>query len=542
MKKYKFLVLFLIICILSVNIISPAAYAVSDPAPSSNEVMLVDATTGNIVYAKNENNKAYPASLTKVMTVMLAVEAIEKGKVALTDNVTAGKDINAGLSDDGSSSGIVPGETMTLENLLYCAMLSSANEACNIIAEYIGGDIQTFVGMMNSRAAELGCTGTHFANAHGLPDKNHYTTASDFAKISLAAISHPLFAKICNTVTRTVPATNVSKERTLQNTNGLINVNSELYPGYLYQYAAGVKTGHTTDAGYCLVSTATKDGVKLLCVVLGGKEVDTSGKPKYTNFLDSILLYNWAFQNFSYHDILKTTDLVKDLPVKMGKNADFVTVHPETAVRALLPNDEDNSTFEQKITIYNEDKKTDLVAPVQAGTALGEISIERNGVVYGTSKLVASTSIDLSYSQFIKAKIANTLKKPLVILFILLVLAFFGAYVYLVVRYKRGKRRYQKNLEMRNKTMQDVPVESERIQKRSIPEGEPKRKKTNARSAPNKEKKPTHTHVSSSSGKPVESRKRRETVENPFSKEVLEREAEERAEQDYFEEFFGKKK
>lgn len=516
MKKYKFLVLILIISMLCVNIVSPTALAVSDPAPVSKEVLLVDATTGNTVYAKNENDRAYPASLTKVMTVMLAVEAIENGKVALTDNVTAGKDIKADLSDDGSSSGIVPGETMTLENLLYCAMLSSANEACNIIAEYIGGDIKTFVGMMNSRAAELGCTGTHFSNAHGLPDKNHYTTASDFAKISLAAISHPLFAKICDTVTKTVPATNVAKERTLQNTNGLINVNSELYPGYLYQYAAGIKTGHTTDAGYCLASTATKDGVKLLCIVLGGKEVDTSGKPQFSNFLDSILLYNWAFSNFSYRNILQTTDLVKDIPVKMGKNADFVTVHPETAVRALLPNDEDNSTFEQKITIYSEDKKTDLVAPVQAGTALGEITIERNGVVYGTSKLVASTSIDLSYSQFIKAKIANTFKNPLVIIFILLVLALFGTYIFLVVRYQRGKRRYRKNLQMKNREKQRAAAEQERIKERTQPRAAQK--------------------------KLPENRNKRVTGENPFSKEVMDREAEERAERDYFDEFFGKKK
>jgi serine-type D-Ala-D-Ala carboxypeptidase (penicillin-binding protein 5/6) len=525
MKKSKFLAFILIVSILSSNIVSTSALAVSDPAPSSNEVILVDAASGNTVYAKNENNKAYPASLTKVMTVMLAVEAIENGKVALTDNVTAGKDINADLSDDGSTSGIVPGETMTLENLLYCAMLSSANEACNIIAEYIGGDLQTFIGMMNSRAAELGCTGTHFVNAHGLPDENHYTTAGDFAKISLAAISHPLFAKICNTVTRTVPATNVSKERVLQNTNGLINTNSELYPGYLYQYAAGVKTGHTTDAGYCLVSTASKDGVELLCVVLGGKAVDNSGKAQYTNFLDSISLYNWAFANFSYRDILETTDLVKDIPVKMGKNADFVTVHPETAVKALLPNDEDASNFEQKITIYSEDKGTDLVAPVQAGTALGEISIERDGVVYGTSKLVACTSIDLSYSQFIKSKIANSLKQPLVIIFILLVIAFFAAYIYLVVRYHRRKRKYQRNLSMRNRAEQRAVVEQAR---KAPQEKAPQRKASHVRPA--------------DEPKRLSESKKREPGENPFSKEVLDREAEERAERDYFEEFFGRNK
>jgi len=516
MKKYKYLSFILIISILCSGLITPPALAVTDPAPSSKEMILIDATTGSTVYAKNENDKAYPASLTKVMTVLLAVEAIENGKVALTDNVTAGKDIKADLSDDGSTSGIVPGETMTLENLLYCAMLSSANEACNIIAEYVGGDIKTFVGMMNSRAQELGCTGTHFTNAHGLPDKDHYTTASDFAKISMAAISHPLFAKICNTVTKTVPATNVSKERTLQNTNGLINVNSELYSGYLYQYAAGVKTGHTSDAGYCLVSTASKDGVKLLCVVLGGKEVVNGEKTQFSNFLDSILLYNWAFDNFSYRNILETTDLVKDIPVKMGKNADFVTVHPETAVRALLPKDEDDSSFEPKVTIYNIDKGTDLVAPVQAGTTLGEISIERNGVVYGTSKLVACTSVDLSYSQFIQSKILKTLKKPLTIVFFLIVLCLAGGYIYLLLRYQKSKKEYQKNLERRHIPKDKVISEQQ--------------------------KRTSYSQTKTAAKKPAELKNTKTQRPNPFSKEALDKEAELKAERDYFEEFFGKDK
>jgi len=455
MKKYKFLSLILVVVLLSSNFISPSAYAVTQPNTASNDVLLIDTTTGSALYAKNADSKAYPASLTKVMTVLLAVESIEAGKVSLSDQVTASKDIEADLSDDGSTSGIKPGETMTLESLLYCAMLSSANEACNIIAEYIGGDIKTFVGLMNSKAQELGCTGTHFDNTHGLPDKNHYTTANDFAKISLEAVKHPLFMQICNTVSKTIPATNLAGERTITNTNGLINNNSDMYPGYYYQYAEGVKTGHTGDAGYCLVSTAVKDGTSLMCVVLAGKELpQANGKPKLSNFTDSIMLYDWAFQNYSYREILKTTDLIKEVPVKLGKNADFVTVHPESAIRALLPNDEDNSSFEQTITIYSEQKGESLVAPISVGQELGEISVSRDGVVYGTSKLVACSAVDLSYAQSLKAKLLNTLKKPLAIVFILLVLAFFGFYFYLVIRYKRSKREYEKNQKLRRKALE----------------------------------------------------------------------------------------
>ena len=459
MKKFKFISYILIFFILTVTIITAPAYALSEPTPQSREVVLIDAKTGNVLYSKSENEKAYPASTTKIMTVLLAVEAIEKGKVALTDNVTASGNISAGLSDDGSTAGIVAGETMTLESILYCAMLSSANEACNIIAEYIGGDIPSFIKMMNSRAQELGCTGTNFTNTHGYPDYNHYTTPSDLAKIAFEAYNHPLFMQICNTAKRTIPATNSSPERVLNNTNGLINADSEMYPGYFYEFAAGMKTGHTNDAGYCLVSSATKNDVSLICVVLGGQAIGKVDYTDYTNFSDSRMIYNWAFENYSYRDILETTDLVKDLPVKMGRDTDFVTVHPQNAVRALMPNDEDISSFEQKVIIYNEQNGTELVAPIGAGEVLGEITIEREGVIYGKSELIACASVDLSYSQHLKAQILKTLKKPLVIIFLILVLAFIGFYIYLVVHYKAEKKRRKREMEMRRRAKERAAVE-----------------------------------------------------------------------------------
>lgn len=451
MKKSKILSYILIFAAISAMLMPSSAKALSEPSTSSKAIVLVDTGTGSVLYAKNADEKVYPASTTKIMTALLTIEAIEAGKVSLTDSVTAGSDILTGLTEDGSTAGIVPGETMTLENLLYCTMLSSANEACNILAEYIGGDIKTFVGMMNSRAKELGCTGTNFTNTHGLPDYNHYTTANDLAKISLEAYSHPLFMEICSTVTKTIPATNKSEARTITNTNGLINKNSEHYPGYYYEYAKGIKTGHTNDAGYCLVSSATKNDISLLCVVLGGLAVEKVEKVEYTNFTDSIATYNWAFENFSYRDIIDTTDMIKDIPVKMGRDADHVTVRPETAVKALMANDEDFSDFEQQITIYSEQSGKELVAPVEAGTVLGEISISRDGIVYGTSKLVACTSVEVSYSQLIKSKIWNTLKNPLVIIFIVVVFGLLGAYVFLVIRYRRSKKKYLQDLEMRRR-------------------------------------------------------------------------------------------
>jgi len=519
MKKSKILSYILIFAIISAMLMPTSASALSDPATSSKAVVLLDTGTGNVLFAKSENEKVYPASTTKIMTVLLAIEAIEAGKVSPSDPVTAGANINAGLSDDGSTSGIVTGETMSLENLLYCAMLSSANEACNVIAEYIGGDIPTFIGMMNARAKELGCTGTNFANTHGYPDYNHYTTASDLGKIALEAYKHPLFMEISNTVTKTIPATNMSDARSISNTNGLINNDSELYPGYYYEYAKGIKTGHTNDAGYCLVSSATKDGVSLLCVVMGGIAIEKVDKMEYSNFTDSVAVYNWAFENFSYRNILETTDLIKDIPVKLGKDADYVTVRPETAVKALMANDEDNSSFEQQITIYSEDSGEELSAPIEAGTVLGEISILRDGIVYGSSKLVACSSVEVSYSQLIREKLGKTLKNPLVIVFLLIIIGLLGTYIFLVARYRKSKRKYLQELEMRRRAREKTLAD------RQAARSKPAKTRANQDGLNDYEK---GTGVRTSPG-----RQNRDSSSD---------EAETKAENDYFDEFFGKGK
>ncbi|MEA4894847.1 MAG: D-alanyl-D-alanine carboxypeptidase family protein [Oscillospiraceae bacterium] len=520
MKKSKILSYILIFVLISGTLMPGPAAALSEPATNAEAIVLADASTGSVLYSKNADEKVYPASTTKIMTALLAIEAIENGKASLTDSVTAGSDILSGLSEDGSTAGIVPGETMTLESLLYCTLLSSANEACNVIAEYIGGDIQTFVGMMNTRATELGCTGTNFTNTHGLPDYNHYTTASDLMKITLEAYTHPLFMEICNTVTKTIPATNISNERSLSNTNGLINNNSELYPGYYYEYAKGIKTGHTNDAGYCLVSSATKDGISLICVVMKAIAVEKVEKVEYTNFTDSIAVYNWAFENFSYREILGTTDMVRDIPVKLGQDADYVTVRPETPVKALMPNDEDDSSFEQQVTIYPEKNGETLTAPIEAGTVLGEISISRDGIVYGTSKLVACTSVEVSYSQLIKAKVANTLKNPVVIIFLILIIGLLGTYIFLIVRYRKSKKRYMRELEERR-----------RVREKTLTE------KQTARSSPRLKANPQQDELYDYDKKTAD-----RTASERSDSDLTDSGAETKAERDYFDEFFGRNK
>jgi D-alanyl-D-alanine carboxypeptidase (penicillin-binding protein 5/6) len=192
MKKCKNLLpIFILILVLSF-LSAPAAEALEDPDVGAHAIVLVDMNANQNLFSRNADAKVYPASLTKVMTALLAAEAIEAGRVSLYDPVTASADSTFDITPDSSTAHISPGEVMTLQDLLYCALVASANEACNIIAEYISGSIPAFVEGMNARAAELGCAETHFTNTHGLPDENQYTTAGDFSLIAREAASSSL--------------------------------------------------------------------------------------------------------------------------------------------------------------------------------------------------------------------------------------------------------------------------------------------------------------------------------------------------------------
>ena len=452
MKRIRFLPICLLAALLA-GLCAPAASALDDPQADSSYAVVLAAERGDnetVLYTKNERERLMPASLTKVMTVLLAVEAVEDGTVKLSDMVTASDRLYYDISGDSSSVYMAIGETMTLENLLYCAMLNSANEACNVIAEYIGGTIENFIEMMNARAAALGCTDTHFANTHGMPDPDHYTTAWDLSRILREAARHETLMEISNTVTYVVPDTNASAERKLENTNSLINPTNPLYPGdYGYEYTRGVKTGHTSEAGYCLATTAEKDGVELLAVIMKAEAYQLDdGSWYYGSFADAKTLFEWAFSNFSYQEIVKSTEIVAEVGVEMGADADTVAVRPSTSITALLPNDVLPSSFERSVTIYRTDNGdgTTLMAPVSAGQTVGEISVSLNGEVYGTSPLVTSTSVELSRVSYMKGELLETLRRPAVVMTFWALVLLLALYITLVVRYRLKRRAYQRRL------------------------------------------------------------------------------------------------
>jgi len=404
----------------------------------AEKAVLADFDSGKILFSKNADKAAEPASLTKIMTALIAIEAIEAGTVSLDDEVEAYDDCMTGLDEESSNSNISPGEVLSLEDLLYCAVLASAGEACNIIGEYIGGSIDAFVNQMNSRAEALGCSGTHFVNTHGMPSEDHYTTAADMYLISREAASHELFMTICNTLSYTVASTNKSGQRTLDNTNALLTAQG-IYGGkYVYEYASGIKTGHTSAAGYCLASTAEKDGVHLICIVLGS---DTSsnedGSTSFHNFSDSIDLYDWAFSNYQYYTVCTESDLITEVTVKYAPSDEsLLTLHPAEDVTALLPNTTDPNGFTREVTLTDESP----AAPIEAGDVLGSVDILYNSETIGSAELLASSSVELSRWEYMKAQIRDLFGHTWVMVLFLVILLLVLTYIILVLRYKRIRR------------------------------------------------------------------------------------------------------
>ncbi len=439
MKKIRIFPLFLVIC-LFFALLAPSALALSEPPlRSAKAVVLADLDSGRLLYELNKDEQRAPASLTKVMTVLLAVEALERGEVSLDEMITAQADCLAGLNTDSSTSGIQPGEIISYRDLLYCAMVHSANEACNVLAHRVSGSVESFVAAMNTRAAELGCVNTHFADANGLSNEDHYTTAYEMYLITAEALRHPLFEEICNTKGYDMAATNLSPARSFYNSNALITADSEYGSSYVYPYAAGVKTGFTQKAGYCLISTAEKDGVRLLAVVMGCDGWLNAGLDEYENFIDSRSLYNWAFDNFSYREAVSSLSTVARVEVELAAEGDaYTSLRPQNDVTLLMPKDLDAGEIELVPTIYEEK----LIAPIEAGTVLGRAEIMIRGVSCGSVNLINTTPVELSKKEFMSQRVTETLKSPWIIVLIVVMGVLAVGYLTLVLRYRAQRRKY----------------------------------------------------------------------------------------------------
>lgn len=393
MKTKRFLALFLVL-ILSFCLVPPALAdepaLPKEPDINCQAALLVDYNTGLPLYAKNEHQEMYPASLTKIMTALLVLEAVDSGKLSLTDSLTASRSaMTTGLDEDGSTAGIQEGEIMTVEQYLTCMLVVSANEACNVLAEAVSGSVSAFVDAMNAKAQALGCENTHFVNASGLHDPQHYTSAWDLYLITRAAMEHEDFMRICDTGKAVIPATNLSEERTLHTTNYLIDVWRSR--GYINADAHGIKTGSTDAAGHCLVSSAIRGSLHFVSVALGGeRKTLEDGEIRTYSFYDTNQLFKWAFENFSYQTVAMETEEIQEVPVELSKT-DHVTVHPAGDAEVLLPKTLSPDLLERDVELQSS-----VDAPVSAGQKLGTMTLSYDGITYATLDLVASFDVEAS--------------------------------------------------------------------------------------------------------------------------------------------------
>lgn len=359
--------------------------------PACKAALVMDAETGTVLYDFHGGDKNYPASITKIMTALLTLEAVEQGTLSLEQVVTVPQGFDADLELGGTSQNLKVGEEINVLELLYCALVASANDACNALATAVAGDVPSFISQMNRRAEELGLTGTHFVNAHGLHDEAHYTTARDIAVLTRLALQNETFATLVSTKNHTVPATNLSGERRFSSTNALL---LPIYDGkYVYPRAIGVKTGTTNAAGKCLVSAAKKGEQTLICVVLGAEDVeDDNGRRTRMVFTESKRLLEWGFDSFAERILLDASTPLAEVAVTLSADVTALAVKPQSAISAILPKDLEPREFQRDITLYQDS----VEAPVEAGQELGEVTVRNGEDVYGTVKLVAVAGAEKS--------------------------------------------------------------------------------------------------------------------------------------------------
>lgn len=405
----------------------------------SEVILLVSLDDSSVIFNKNADMPTPPASFTKVMTAILALEQTEN-----LDEVVIVPEYTIRLLDNTNSSvaGIKPGEKMTVLNLLYCLLVKSANEAANILADYVsGGDIPAFIENMNMRARELGCVKTVFKNPHGLDEDGQTTTANDMLKIVTHALTLPVFETITSTTKYTIPATNLSPERKLDSTVLLTNKG---YRDYYCEYASGIKTGSTGGAGRCVISRASKDAYSYLAIIMRGPfmDIDKDGINENCAFVDCREIFNWAFRNIRLQSLAKPTQILGEVPVALAKSVDHVQLVPKEEVLAYVPTGSDAGSV--LIQIIEDTLVKEASAPIKKGAVLGQARVMYAEEEIARVDLVAATDVDRSTLLYAGASlkdIFSTLQVRIVLLLILLLVA---AYAVLAVMVNIKKRKRKK--------------------------------------------------------------------------------------------------
>ncbi|CAM2805107.1 D-alanyl-D-alanine carboxypeptidase family protein [Paenibacillus sediminis] len=340
----------------------------SDLAASARSAILMDADTGTVIYEKNSHEKLPPASITKIMTMLLTMEAIDEGKIKLEDKVQT-SDYAASMG--GSQIFLEPGEEMTVNDLLKGVAMASGNDASVALAEKISGTEEAFVALMNERAEQLGLKDTHFANCNGLPANNHYSSAHDIAVISRELLKHSYITKYTGTY-QDYLRKDSEKPFWLVNTNKLVR---------FYSGADGLKTGYTSEAKFCLSATALRDGMRVVAVVLGEPNTKTRNN-------EVSKMFDYAFAQYTMHPIYKLGDEIGKVKIQKGKTA-VLTLKADQSYSVLLKKGGKKTEIRHELQVPAK-----LMAPVKEGQVVGKLVVYQGDQVLKEYELKSPTTIN----------------------------------------------------------------------------------------------------------------------------------------------------
>lgn len=372
----------LILCCMALLLAVPlgavqARAAVEEPGNTASELalaeqaqsaILIDADTGTVIFEKKSHEQLPPASITKIMTMLLTMEAIDQGKLKLNDKVTTSE---YAASMGGSQIFLEPGEEMTVDQLLKGVAMASGNDASVALAEKIAGTEKTFVNMMNEKAKELGLKDTHFSNCNGLPVENHYSSAHDIAMMSRELLKYEGITAYTGAY-QDYLRQETEKPFWLVNTNKLVR---------FYSGADGLKTGYTSEAKFCLAATAKRDGLRLIAVVLGEPNTKTRNSEVSS-------MFDYAFSQYALHPIYKAGEVIGKVKVHRGE-ASQLDLAASRTMNVLVKKGSQPADITQKLEVPDK-----LSAPIHEGQMIGKLIIYQDGKPLTEFELKAASSIE----------------------------------------------------------------------------------------------------------------------------------------------------
>ena len=433
MKKKKKMALVLISVILltmgSIGLSVPSA-ALEDPTVSNAKgIYLYNLENNKAVFTQNAEEQVYPTSTVKIMTGILAIENLSE---RLDENITVTSSMLSAVS--GNNIGLATGEIVTIDSMIRALLVNGANDAAYVLAHTVSGSTEEFVTLMNTKAKELGAHHTHYTNPTGMHDENMYTTAEDTAQIAKYAYGLDLFMEATSSVRYSMPATNTSAARTLHNRNCLLSVYYD--KNYYNDQARGMNAGSTPQGGHCVVTAATDGELTYIAVVMCAETING----QIYSYINITNLLKWAFDSFTYTQVLSPEQIVCEIPVTLSTAVDYVTLVSTDTLRVYLPAD---VNVEEEIEISYSTNSKELQAPVYEGQVVGSVTAIYQGNILGTSQLVATTDVtrnDLLYGLY---KIEQFTKSRFFIITLIAAVIFTLIYIFgtAILRQKKGKKR-----------------------------------------------------------------------------------------------------